>query len=198
MALVIEMEGGPRERGLAYGETARPLIAEAAERWQQDAGADAAALEHALVHANGFRAAARRWAPALVDEVDAIAVGSGIDGDRIWALNLLDEGWWMRHSDQVSSACSGFAVSPAGSGRTLLAQNMDLPTWVDGLLVLLDIGPGGDAVRVLAPAYAGIVATNACNSAGLGLCVNSLGQLPTSSSGLPVAFVIRLLAEQRS
>jgi hypothetical protein len=41
-----------------------------------------------------------------------------------------------------------------------------------------------------------MIATNAINERGIGVCVNTLSSLLTDASGLPVAFVIRLIAAQ--
>ena len=44
---------------------------------------------------------------------------------------------------------------------------------------------------MLLPTYAGMVALNAMNEHGVALCVNTLPDLSTSATGLPVACVIR-------
>src|SRR4051812_4604618 len=197
MPLVISLAGAPRERGRVYGETARELIAEAAARWQRAVAAGRPTLIDSLLH-SGFRETAGRLTPWLVEEVEGIAEGADVDPRLVWALNLLDESWWLGRASGAATGCSTLAVR-AGSGHpTLVGQNMDLPSWVEGLHVLLDIRPDDGSPRVLAPAYAGIVATYAIGHHGLGVAVNALSQMPTSRTGLPVAFVIRLLAIQPS
>jgi hypothetical protein len=76
---------------------------------------------------------------------------------------------------------------------------MDLPAWLDGLQVLFDVSPdeASGSPRALIPSHAGMIGLNALNEYGLGIAVNALPQLPTSANGLPVAFVIRLLASAR-
>src|SRR3954452_3916952 len=191
------MAGTPSERGLAYGELARPLIQEAAARWQAGAGSRCEEVLHALIDRTDLVATARRLTPYLVEEIAGIAVAAAVDERLIWALNLLDEDWWVRRRLEAAG-CSSLGVPGAGEQPALIAQNMDLPDWVDELQVLLDIRPSEDSPRVLAPAYAGIVATNALNELGIGVCVNTLSQLPTSGRGLPVAFFIRHIAAQRT
>jgi isopenicillin-N N-acyltransferase-like protein len=70
---------------------------------------------------------------------------------------------------------------------------MDLPAWLDGLQVLLDVSPVGEAAgaapRPLVPSHAGMIGLNALNEYGVGIMVNSLPQLPASTTGLPVASV---------
>jgi hypothetical protein len=192
------LEGSPLERGLAYGESTRELVTESAFRWCADAGADRERIVDALVRSSGFRAAVERFTPSLGAEIEGIARGSGVDRDVVWALNLLDEDWWVRRRLTSPPGCSAFAEVGTEDHPTLVAQTMDLPARLDGLQVLLDIRPDDGTPRVLAPAYAGIVATNALNEHGIGVCVNTLSTLPTSAQGLPVAFFIRHIAAQRS
>jgi len=198
LTVVLTLEGDARQRGEAYGEQAKDLIAEAAERWTSDAGTSYRNLLDELVDRSSFRTTATRFSPGLVAEVDGIARASGVDPRLVWALNLLDEDWWTRGHLAAAEACSGLGIRPGPNQPALIAQNMDLPGWLDGLQVLLDIRPTDGEPRVLAPSYAGMVATNVLNEHGVGACVNTLSQLPTSNAGLPVAFMVRLLAAQRS
>ena len=197
MTRTLLLEGTPAARGEAHGEQARDLIVDAAQRWRADVGADYEAHLAALVDDSGFRATAAARTPWLVEEVVGVARASGVDERTVWALNLLDEDWWTRAARHGAEACSGFGVQPGPGQAALVGQNMDLPAWLDGLQTLLDIRPS-DGPRVLAPSYAGMVATNALNEHGIGVCVNTLDQLPTDAHGLPVAFVIRLIADQRA
>jgi isopenicillin-N N-acyltransferase like protein len=196
------LHGPPAARGEAYGEAARTLIVEAAGRWHDRAGERAPRLLDALVDGSGFLATVRRCTPGLADEVEGMARAANVDRRVAWTLNLLGESWWSSRTladaladtdDAGDTGCSAFGVEGEAS---VLAQTMDLPPHLDGLQVLLDIDEGDGAPRVLAPAYAGIVATNAMNERGVGVCVNTLNQLPTSRTGLPVAFLIRFLARQ--
>src|SRR4051812_36327086 len=157
------MAGTPRERGLAYGESAKPLIREAAARWQAGAGARCDEVLHALIDRTEFVTTARQLTPDLVDEIAGIAHAAAVDERLIWALNLLDEDWWVRRRLDAGPGCSALVLQGGGHQRTLLAQNMDFPDGGDDLQVVLEIGPHENGPRVLAPAYAGIVATNAMN-----------------------------------
>lgn len=193
----ITLQGSGTARGLAHGEALRELVVEAAERWRADVGGRLEAHLAALVDDSGFIATAQRFVPDVVDEIDGVSRASGVDRRTVWALNLMDEDWWMREHTAARSACSAFGVLPGDAQPALVAQNMDLPGWLDGLQVLLDIRPD-DGPRVLAPSYAGMVATNVLNEHGIGVCVNSLPQLATSGDGLAVALMLRLLATQRT
>jgi len=193
--VILTLCGDGKARGLAHGEAARDLVVEAADRWRADVASKHDETLTALVDASGFVSTTERLVPDLVDEIEGIAAASGVDRRVVWALNLMDEDWWTRRLLAGETACSGFGVLPGPGQIALVAQNMDLPRWLDGLQVLLDIQPV-DGPRVLAPSYAGMVATNVLNEHGIGVCVNTLAQLPTSSNGLPVALMLRYLAAQ--
>src|SRR5579864_3463897 len=91
---LIRVEGSGRQRGEAHGEQARDLVRESADRWADSfrpaIGLPLDSYLDELVERAGFFRAARRLTPELVDEVEGIAAGSGVDRRRIMALNLLD------------------------------------------------------------------------------------------------------------
>lgn len=199
---VVELAGDGRPRGEAHGEQLRELVHEAADRFRATVLATAPLAEQdyleALVDRTGFRAAILRWTPDLADEVAGIAAASGLDERTVLAMSLIDEEWWLRA--ELSSAanghhCTSMACRP-GDDTTLLAQNLDLPKYLDGLQVLLDIRPSDGSPRALVPSMPGVIGLNGLNEHGLGVCVNTLEQLPKSYDGLPVAAVVRHLLRQ--
>jgi isopenicillin-N N-acyltransferase-like protein len=156
-----------------------------------------------LVAETEFMSTIERLAPDLLDEVRGIGEGADVPFRDIYAYQLMDEEWFFR-TDLLKSRpegtehCSTIGVLGEDGGTAMLAQNMDLPTYYDGTQALLHID-GRDAdteVMVLTPA--GLIGTTGMNSHGVGVCVNTLGQLSHRRSGLPVAFVLRLLLEQPS
>jgi hypothetical protein len=205
---MVELAGTGRQRGEAHGESLRELVLEAIDRWCDNvlgrAPVDAEAYLTELVDISGFRQAIDQYAPGLAAEIAGIAAGAGADERFVLGLNLMDEEWWLREKmrgDRRLEHCTSVARCASDGEPTLLAQNMDLPAWLDGLQVLLDVSPVGEwshpAPRALVPSHAGMIGLNALNEFGVGITVNALPQLPASADGLPVAFVIRLLASAR-
>jgi hypothetical protein len=74
---------------------------------------------------------------------------------------------------------------------------MDLAAYTDGFQALLDVDDGDNPPALVFTA-AGMIGLMGVNAAGVGVCVNSLPQLPSASEGLPVAFVLRRLLQARS
>jgi isopenicillin-N N-acyltransferase like protein len=125
--------------------------------------------------------------------VRGIAECANADFPLVLAHNLLDEEWW--YSESTGQACSVLAVAGADGRPSLLAQNMDLPSWTDGSQVVLRCRDRrGDETLLLS--MAGMIGLTGVSSRGLGLCVNALGMLRHSAAGLPVAFAMRGALEQ--
>ncbi len=194
---VLEISGTPRQRGRAYGEGLRPLIAERDRSWRREIetrtkiSADDF-IEDFLQRTN-FIPAIERWTPDLHEEVKGIAEGSGLSYRAILAAQFMDEEWWFQR--QYRNHCSSFGAAARDGHPALVGQTMDLPNWMDGfqtLLLIRGARPGLDAYVVTA---AGMIALMGMNSGGLGVSVNTLMQLNASADGLPVAFITRRLAE---
>lgn len=199
---MITLAGNPSARGEAYGESARDLVGEAAERWTENIGRGlgmpVADYLVELVDKTGFRSAAAEHCPDLLAEIAGLSRASGVDERLVFAMNLLDEEWWLRRqlaSGPAMTHCSGFGIPPTTDRPAYVGQNMDLPGWMDGLQILLDLRPD-DGPAALIPSWPGMVALDGVNENGVGVCVNTLAQLPTSVDGLPVAFMIRTVLDQ--
>jgi hypothetical protein len=87
--------------------------------------------------------------------------------------------------------CSGLGV-PARNGKPgYISQNMDLEKYTDGFQVLMRLNRTDKYPEQLILTHPGLIALNGMNELGIGVCVNTIMELKASSTGLPVAFVIR-------
>ncbi len=190
------LQGAPRERGRAHGESFRALIHELMMAWEDDVAAETDLWLDDYLRLfraeTDFLPAAARWAPDLIDEVRGIAEGACLPFDTCFSLQCMDEHW--THVEKVKKrkrpdTCSTLAVAAHGGHPTRLGQNMDLPPFLDGFQTLLRIEQ--DGVVALVPSYAGFLGLFGVNGAGLGVGVNALSQLGQSPRGVPVACVVR-------
>ena len=200
---VVACAGDPRQRGERHGEALRGPIADGLARWAaaiaEAHGVDPDAYVDEFVRGTDYLPPIRRWTPDLLEEVEGIARGSGQRWEWIYACNLLDEEWtWARSRrfGQAPPGCTAAGVAPRG-GTPSLAQTMDINAFHDGGQAVIRID-GGRGPDVLTFTRAGMIALTGCNAAGLAVVVNNLDVLPTSRTGLPVAFVIRGVLERRS
>ncbi|MFC6371363.1 C45 family autoproteolytic acyltransferase/hydolase [Nonomuraea thailandensis] len=183
---VIECAGGHLEMGRAHGEQAREAVRRALEVWRESTARSSAEL----VTGSPLLGTVRRLLPGLADELRGIAEGAGVPFADVVACNWMDEAWWMRRRQLRRHGCS---VVGAGG---CLAQNMDLPAFMDGSQLILRLRPQ-DGPEQLVLTSAGMLALTGVNAAGVAVCVNTLGMLNGDPHGLPVAAVIRGVLAQR-
>lgn len=192
----IDCSGTGFGRGLAHGETARDQVRMALAKWE---AATLSTLRHPVnirdysrvfLDRTGLFAKVRQTLPDLAEEVRGIAVGAGIDEDLIAAYNLMDEQWWydLDSAPRTEPGCS--LIGLCGPQGTLLAQNMDLPEFMDGSQVVLRIS-GPDLPETLLLSAAGLIGLTGVNRNGVAICVNTLLMLRHQTGAVPVAFAMR-------
>jgi isopenicillin-N N-acyltransferase-like protein len=194
--LEITVSGSGYERGLQHGKQLSAEIGEVIAAWKANTsaslGRDADLVLEEFFEYAGFDAAVKKWTPDLYDEVPGIADGSGNDFHEVFVLNLVDE-FWVFVDNLNNHHCTGVGVPAAGSSHAYIAQNMDLENYTDGFQVLMRIPADNQYPEQLILTHPGLIALTGLNAKGIGVCVNTLMQLKASSTGLPVAFVIREL-----
>ena len=199
---LLRVQGDGAARGKAHGEEFRDLISEAMERWRE-----ALALRENMpparyiaefLSSTGFAASAKELSPDLFAEVEGIAAGSGQPFDDVLVYNLMDEEWRYERDPNIGCSTIGTFIHDAGAHHDMavLGQNMDLPATMRGSQIVLRI-ESADGPDQIVLSGAGMIGLLGVNSAGLGVCVNSVRALPSAAEGLPVAFVIRELLLRR-
>ncbi len=133
---VLMLEGSPRSRGRVHGEALRGLIHEYLDRWRadiaEDLGVDPAAYLRDLVAVNDFLPAARRWTPGLLEEVEGLAEGAGLDLETALVRQLADEDFWTRLGQKgagramVPSPIAGGAIMARGRGAEVRGQRSEV------------------------------------------------------------------------
>jgi len=206
---VVEMSGSHHEMGRQYGRQCKEGIRRLVDAF------DELILRGERVEA--ARAVARQavpWvreaAPELVEEVEGIAAGAGLDFDDVFRLNCSVELFAWRGcvgGDKVSTvprACSSFALRAAEG--TLVAWNMDWwRLWLPHLVLLH--GVPNDGPRFLAFAFAGCVGRPGM-SEHVAMAANYLPYRGVAAAdgagqqwagpGVPYNFLSRMLLQQRS
>jgi isopenicillin-N N-acyltransferase like protein len=200
----VRVEGGPLERGRAYGRQAADRVhrSVAAYRdvfasmagWDWSAVRDHAARDEAPI--------AAVW-PAYLDELRGIAEGAGLDPLDVLAINVRSEVMYAATARQARSAasppaeCSSFAVvaQRSADGHTLVGQNWDwLLHSAETVVVLEARQPDGpDYVTVV---EAGLLAKSGMNSSGIGLVTNALvTEADCGTPALPYHVLLRAILD---
>jgi isopenicillin-N N-acyltransferase like protein len=195
---VIDVSGDPYARGNAFGLNRREPIDAFTRDWLSHLSRVGVGDPHAylrqMLQDTDFLTATRTHAPDLLEEVRGIAAGSGQREDIVLAAQFMDEEWAYRK--QATQKCSSIGIV-SGPTLTWLAQNMDLGAYTDGHQLALRTAPHGAQPGMLIFTVGSMLALLGVNSRGIGVCVNSLPQLPSAREGLPVAFVIRKVLQAR-
>jgi hypothetical protein len=198
---VVYCSGDGLSRGLAHGESIRTEVRKAVHTWEaalsERTGKPPQEAVSALLDGTDFAATVTARCPDLVEEVRGIARGANLDMRTVLAYNLMDEEWWFfRDFPRGVTGCTVVARMHERDSRSalriVLGQTMDLPASMDGSQIVLRVRTG-DAPEALILSAAGMIGLAGANCAGVSVCVNTLSMLEHSVSGIPVAFVLRML-----
>jgi predicted choloylglycine hydrolase len=200
-ARVVDLPAAGWEAGVAHGEELRDVIIEGVEGWKSSLAADGEHPERWIerfLASTDFRPAMARWTPELLEEIAGLSASSGIDEATMFAYQLVDEQWTFQQLHQAQQQrqaqhehCSTLGIEGAPGEAPVIAQNLDLPLWFEGLQVVLRLAAGDGRPGCTIVTSAGFIVMNGANDAGLGLGVNTLPDVATSTSGLPVACAVR-------
>ena len=191
---VVRLCGSPYERGRQHGKELRQEIARKVDLWKKDlqeqSKGDPDRLLQKFLGETNFLPAIRKWTPELLDEIRGIAAGSGQPYPTMLAYQLVDE-LWVYIDKGDAQHCSSLGVIRSGSHPAFVAQNMDLPKFLDGSQVVLHIAEDSGHPEQLVFTSAGLIAANGMNNRSIAITCNTLIQLSAAPDGLPVACVVR-------
>jgi isopenicillin-N N-acyltransferase-like protein len=197
---IVDIGGGPRERGLAHGRALGPEIDRLYRTWMTHAaeGRRPIVERDAVGFAMGLLPESRSQAPDLVAEVEAIAEGAGLPFETVWFLNCFDEagGYWAYKDYNLGRACTTIAATGHSTtdGATYVGQSWDLNEWYDS--IVLRIAPSADEAGALVYTHPGIVGGTGINAHGIALVWNSM-HAKDQRLGVPVPFLVRLALRQK-
>jgi isopenicillin-N N-acyltransferase like protein len=180
---LIDVSGGPRERGRAHGEALRREIERGLELSRRhSAPSDPQKLARHLD-------AAERWTPGVIEELKGIAEGANRSFEAVFEYNLADE----RRVFGSLERCSSAGLRRDTAGRPVSGQTMDTPEWFESLRVAVRACEKETGLATLAFTIAGSPGLCGVNSAGVAVWCNALYQLASSSEGVPVTCIVRRL-----
>lgn len=197
---VVELRGSATERGKQYGEAAKDLIHTSIGHYENAVGeATGLTWNKVLDRSAQWVDTCRRYAPELMEEIDGIAQGAGVDALEILTLNARGEIIYDSSfagpadaEEPVLDGCSTFSLTrgASGDGHVYAGQNWD---WLHGssetvmiLRIVQDPKP-----TIIMQVEAGQIGRQGANSAGLALNANGLGGRFDDTIGVPQAFIRR-------
>ena len=155
-----------------------------------------------FVESSGHLIAATEHAPDLVEEMRGVAEAAGVDLAELFAYQSFDELFMhLITSGALDPSSSGHCTTAAASGRSglpnLVGHNNDIPTYHEGFVTVLRIVNPALEMEILQSTFAGQLAQNGVNSAGVAVGINTLADLP-GGPGLPVSFHVRRILQSDS
>ena len=193
---VLELSGNGYERGLQHGKQLKEKIAAIYTKWKEvlrkDTRRDPDSVIADFLGNAAFKATVKHHTPDLWDEVRGIADGSGQKFDDVLAFQLVDEYWAYldKLAQNKRDKCSSIGKAATGDQPTFVAQNIDLEQFRQGYQVLIHIKSSKNFPEQYIVSCAGLIGFAGTNR-NVGIVVNALMDLQTSTEGLPVAFIIR-------
>jgi hypothetical protein len=195
------VSGKPRERGRRYGKAFQDGI-----RAFLDQEIYAAFVkkpsprDEMLRYAGACARAVHDYSPAIHDELEGMAEGSGVRLEELVLMNLHEELWHKGVLPKVEH-CTAVAVGPPQTKdrHTYVGQTWDWMTTVAGVSTML-LWRRPEGPSVLAYAYPGLWVGAGLNSAGLALTWTSAGgkEAPGPRVGIPSYVLIAHLLYQKS
>ncbi len=202
---IVELYGSPKERGMIHGETLKPMIEESLERLKHliyyETHTNPELVIKLFMKKTKFLPAVKKWTPDLLEEIEGIAEGAGVDFDTLFMFQCQDEMVWFSREifPDTAGHCSAIGCFKEDNSPALLAQNLDWLNDYDGLNAVLRIKHPDSSLETLVPTTAGLIGWCGMNNQPIGVTTNTLYRfLNTSVEGLPVNFIIRAVLEQKS
>ncbi len=187
----LEVAGTHLEIGRGIGEHFRDSIRQSLDRVAQEIAARTP-VDSARLAATAYVPEIKGVAPHLIDEIDGVAQGAGIDFADALILQLRFDlvGFDMDHG---CNGCSSFAIADAGV--RLSGQNVDAPPWHKDSGCVVAIHPPNGPSLLMYTYYPGMIGYVGINSAGLSVFGNALLSAGWRV-GVPRYLLVRLALEQ--
>ena len=193
---LIEIKGGPRERGRQQGEATRPQVLLALARYR-DVIPKAIGMtwDKAMLEARKFLPYGEDAFPQFVEEMRGIAEGTGVPFHEVWTLNCY-EGLTEVHRQVWGCTCLAVRGEHTADGHVLLAHNEDW-TSMDRDNVCLVRAEPDDEPEFIGITYGPLLVNIGFNSAGIGVAINSV--YPTDGRvGVPRVLCSRAVLKART
>jgi len=199
---LIELTGGPRERGRAHGKAAPERIKRGIAMYSESLLKNGVDWKHLEQRAEAMVPVVEKFDPAYVEEMRGIAEGSGQPFAGIMLMNARTEMVAAARQQQsrqhFPDGCTAALALPEASadGQLLHGQNWDWRAECAETGVVLCIR-GGDGPDILTFTEAGGLARSGLNSAGIGLTANALecDRDYQRGAGVPLPFIRRKVLE---
>ena len=171
------------------------------KRWIQASTGivDSEQMLQEFISKTGYLQSAQGHAPDLVEEMQGIAAGAGVDLQELFCYQSFDElTLYLLQTGMLTLAadhCTCTGLYGRQGKPNLLSHNNDMPTYHEGLGTVLHIRVPDSDLEILQGTFAGQIGQNGVNNRGLAVGMNTILDLPLSEEGVPASFHVRRLLE---
>lgn len=200
---ILHLNGTSYENGYQHGVLMKNRIIELVELWESDIEKNYQISPDEFIKmfldSTNYIPAIKKWTPELLEEIKGISDGAEIDFNTMFAFQLIDEIWTNSRLMELPHHCTSIGVNNflKNESANYIAQNVDVPSFYHGFEILLDIKDNKSHSRKLVTTFVGYIGTNGLNKF-IGITCNSLMDLKSSLSGLPVSCIVRGVLEKKS
>lgn len=194
----IHLQGSAKEIGYKHGSEGREQVQQSLATYEKLFHGYqhidwAEARERSLVHLDAIK----EYDPSMLEEMEGIAEGAGVDFEDILALNARSEiALTGFEGTSFSDGCTAIAITRPSTNQTLLGQNWDWKgAQKDSLLLLQIESEGRPDITMITEG--GIIGKIGFNSAGVGVCFNAL-HTDKKSKAVPIHLGLRAVLNSHS
>lgn len=170
----LSIQGNAKEIGYAHGKYGKQEVLNSLETYEKlfHSLKDLSwtdAKELALKHVDAIQA----YNSEMMEEMEGIADGAGVDVEDVLILNTRSEIALTNNGDIFSDGCTSLAISSPVIEDTIIAQTWDWTSSQRNSLLLLEI-ENEDKPKITMVTEGGIIGKIGFNSSGVGVCLNAL------------------------
>ncbi|WP_245804703.1 C45 family autoproteolytic acyltransferase/hydolase [Halobacillus hunanensis] len=171
----LVLQGTPKEIGRQHGSQGKAEVLKSLQTYEKlFHGYKGISWEEAKTLAREHLPAIERYDRELIEEMEGVAEGAGVEFDDILALNARSEIALANYKGaSFSDGCTAIAVTAPLITETIIGQNWDWKPDQKQSLLLLEIHNQSKPVITMVT-EGGIIGKIGFNSAGIGLCFNAL------------------------
>ncbi len=192
----MELSGGPRDRGYAYGKACKRLIGRMIDVQFLHEFQGRATRAQLLRQARKYEPFIDDYSPEIAEELRGIAEGSGRTYDEIVMVNALEERKAFEPSHCTAFAATGRATK---GGETYAGQTWDgiEKEWWGGEFGLLFKIRSKNGPDILDYTNPGILASAGLNASGIAVNWNTMPQ-PELALGVPAYIIVAEVLRQKT
>ena len=186
--------GTPKEIGLQHGETLKREIHElCGNLLQRYTDYSPHSNERSII---GFTAryleSTQKHVPELIEEIEGIAEGAGLDFEKVFFMNCYDEMAYYNETKEQVNGCTLFLGTgrATADGRTYLGQGWDMDPYFYPVITRLTPSGENETPGVIMLTHPGIVGGAGINEHGLTLIWSTV-KSTDEKTGVPVTLLIR-------